>query len=849
MDSEKNLNSSSNNNNINGGVKRNLNGSSYVPERYNNNNALNQSPNSQQQISELVRLQDELTGGKEKQRFSVGDYIGMLWRGRWVILSCLLLTGAAAAYYTFSQPFVYETSMQILIDQHNDKLDPITRSGQMSNWEDPQRNLKKELQIINSTPIFEETAKRLILQRFLDSNKTTVIPIIESAETAIKPRIKNLTPEQVHKKIFTHISETLKKLITTSPSKDADIINIMTKSGDPNEAALIANVYANVYQDDNLFYSRKNAELTKEFLADRIKTTDDSLNKQEVSLKNYLENNGLPGDVDRIGDLQRSLNNLKEQQTKVSVEISSMEKKLQGNKDLISKVEPDFVNSFAASSGYKINKLQQEIADLTIQRDRLRIENPIRASNVRYMSQLKSMEEQINGLRLELNKATEEYKNSALSLLPPPKFYAQDYSPVAGLNEVKSSVVNDEIGISSMKAQLAMLNKNYNEVKSEISQIPEQTLNIGRLKRGKEGTEKMHALLGEEFQKKTIEVASTFSPVRVIEGARPNYKPISPNRILDIIIGCFVGAILGIGIVVLLAYTDSTIYSPDELEKVGLNVLTAIPLITESMLIPSKTDSITSLINGQPSPHLLTHFNPKSPVTESYRSLRTAIQFASINKTVQTLLITSSIPQEGKSTTSTNTAIVFAQNGLKTLLIDCDLRRPVEHSIFNVPKEPGLVNCLVGSVTTEEAIVKTGISNLDLLTAGTIPPNPSELIGSRRMMEVLNELKGKYDMIVIDSPPIGAVTDGVLLSTMADATVLVTRAKRTKIEYIEKTLEELERVGVKPIGSVLNDFDVSQSYGSTYKYYRYYRYYNYYGQNEEAVNRKDKRAKAAEENA
>lgn len=106
----------------------------------------------------------------------------------YIILS--LLTGAAAAYYTFSQPFVYETSMQILIDQHNDKLDPITRSGQMSNWEDPQRNLKKELQIINSTPIFEETAKRLILQRFLDSNKTTVIPIIESAETAIKPRIK-----------------------------------------------------------------------------------------------------------------------------------------------------------------------------------------------------------------------------------------------------------------------------------------------------------------------------------------------------------------------------------------------------------------------------------------------------------------------------------------------------------------------------------------------------------------------------------------------------------------------------------------------------------------------------------
>lgn len=806
---------------------------SYMPDRLSNGiNGINKNFQQQQQLSELSRLQDELVNGKEKAKFSFNDYVGMLWRGRWVILSCLLLTGAAAAYYTFSQPFVYESSMQILIEQHNDKLDPITRSNQVTNWEDPQRNLKKELQIINSTPIFEETARRLIAQRYLDTTKQKLLPIIEGVENMIKPRLKTLTPEQTQKKILTHVTETLRKLINTSPSKDADIINIATKSGDPNEAALIANVYADVYQDDNLFYSRKNAELTKEFLSDRIKTTDDSLNKQEESLKNYLEHNGLPGDVDRIGDLQKSLSNLQDEETKTKVEISSLEKKLQGNKDLVAKVEPDFVQSFAAASGYKINKLQQEIADLQIQRDRLKIENPVRASEVKFQNDLKSMENQINQLRLELNNATEDYKNSSLALLPPPKYNAQDYSPVAGLNEVKHAVINDQIGLSALKARLAMIGKNYAEIKADMLRIPEQTLSIGRLKRGKEGTEKMHALLGEEYQKKTIEVASTFSPVRVIEEARANFKPVSPNRILDIIIGCVVGTILGIGIVILLAYTDSTIYSPDELEKVGLNVFTAIPLITDDMLIPNKSEAVVTPIKAQPSPHLLTYFNPKSPVTESYRSLRTAVQFASVNKKVQTLLLTSSIPQEGKSTTSTNTAIVFAKNGLKTLLIDCDLRRPVEHSIFNLPKEPGLVNCLVGSVSLSEAISETGIPNLSILTSGTIPPNPSELIGSRKMVELLGELKQSYDMIIIDSPPIGAVTDGVLLSTMTDACVLITRAKRTKIEYIEKTLEELERVGVKPIGAVLNDFDIAQSYGSTYKYYRYYRYYNYYGQDQ-----------------
>jgi tyrosine-protein kinase Etk/Wzc len=135
----------------------------------------------------------------------------------------------------------------------------------------------------------------------------------------------------------------------------------------------------------------------------------------------------------------------------------------------------------------------------------------------------------------------------------------------------------------------------------------------------------------------------------------------------------------------------------------------------------------------------------------------------------------------------------------------------------------------VGTVPLDEAICTTKIPHLDLLTCGSIPPNPSELLGSRHMRDLLEELRGKYDTIVLDSPPTAAVTDAVLLATLADITVIVVRAHKTKIEFLQKTRDALERVFVAPLGVVLNDFDVSQSYGSAYKYYRYYKYYGYYG--------------------
>ncbi|MDW7996864.1 MAG: CpsD/CapB family tyrosine-protein kinase, partial [Bacteroidota bacterium] len=210
----------------------------------------------------------------------------------------------------------------------------------------------------------------------------------------------------------------------------------------------------------------------------------------------------------------------------------------------------------------------------------------------------------------------------------------------------------------------------------------------------------------------------------------------------------------------------------------------------------------------------------------------TALQFATVDIPHPLVVITSSIPQEGKTTTTVNVAITFAQAGYRTLLIDADLRRPSAHNVFGFGREPGLVNVLIGQLPAEQACRPTGIQNLDILTCGPIPPNPSELLGAERARELLQHMCQHYDIAFVDTPPVISVTDALVLAPLANAYVLVARANETRIEALLKAQELLERVSARIIGVVLNEFDISTTYGSYYRYYRYYKYYHYYTDSE-----------------
>lgn len=215
---------------------------------------------------------------------------------------------------------------------------------------------------------------------------------------------------------------------------------------------------------------------------------------------------------------------------------------------------------------------------------------------------------------------------------------------------------------------------------------------------------------------------------------------------------------------------------------------------------------------------LITHTDPKSPEAETFRTLRTNLYYSDLDNSLKKVLFTSAGPSEGKSTILSNLAVTVAQTGKRVLIIDGDLRKPVQHKIFEVNNLRGLTNLLVEELPIEELLKKTKIENLDILTSGPIPPNPSELLGSNRMEAFLKSIEG-YDMVFIDAPPAVAVTDSVVLSSKVDGVLLVINSKQVKIEMAQHAKEQLEKANAKILGVILNNVEYK---GDDYQYYYYY---------------------------
>lgn len=239
---------------------------------------------------------------------------------------------------------------------------------------------------------------------------------------------------------------------------------------------------------------------------------------------------------------------------------------------------------------------------------------------------------------------------------------------------------------------------------------------------------------------------------------------------------------------------------------------------------------------------LITNNDPKSPISEAFRTLRTNIQFSSIDKEIRTIVITSSKPGEGKSIVAANLAISISQEGKKVLLIDCDMRKPTVHKVFNITNIHGLTNILMGNKELSDMEHKFNgeASTLSILPSGPIPPNPSELLGSNRMKAFLEQIRLDYDMVILDSPPIGLVTDSAILSTLVDGTILVVAAGQVEVEVAKRSRELLDKVNANIIGVVLNKIPISGR--GSYKY-SYYQYDNYYGEDNITSSRKKRKSK------
>jgi len=579
---------------------------------------------------------------------------------------------------------------------------------------------------------------------------------------------------------------------------NTDIIQIIATSPDATEAALIANTTAETFIRDRIERRLNSVQQAIRWLEGQLKEEQSQLDGARIELYNFMQQYGiLDIDEHRSTKLDEELTAMKEKVRSAREKTNALKFKL----DQITKLSksPELIDTIPEALNNEIlAKLRTQ--EVTLEQESIKLSATYGSNHPNIML----IQRQLDNIRKSKREEVEKIINSI-------RFQYE-----TALSEEKS------------------LTQASDKLEKSLEDLKKKTIRYFTLKREVESGEKIYDVLLNRFKETTLaEEMSKSTNASVIQHAYVPLMPSKPNVPRVLAVGLFLGLAAGVGLAFLLEHLDNTFTKPDQVEHyLGLTFLGAVPLLT----LPQDPS-----LNGNRT--LVARVEPKSSGAEAYRALRTSILLSSADYQPQALLVTSPGKGEGKSSTAANLATVMAQAGNRVLLIDCDLRKPTLHKIFDLDRDLGLSRLLVSRELDPAAFIQqSGENGLDVLTCGPIPPNPSELLGSKKMAELIEMLRNQYDRIILDSPPLLAATDAAVLTPFIDGTVLVVRAGETRREAAQRTVRILADLNARITGIVLNQLEVRKN---GYYYYDYYYYGHYYGEEEKQEHRRGKRKSIA----
>ncbi len=731
----------------------------------------------------------------EKKEKNWQDYLFILYRRRWVWLLAFAAVLAVMAALTFTAKPVYEAKTSLLVDMEGrmqkeifDVISPLAQR---------EAALKNQAEILKSRSLALE-----VLDYLSKSAHHQYFQDLVSGDMHENRRLE--------KKI-----EYLRDNLKIQSLRGTDIIELKTTAPDPVLAASLANAYAQQYFKQSLKFTRGEISEVRQFLEMQLENIQMELKISEEALKAYKERQKVAALPDETTELVKKLVEFEGLYNEAQTDLESNLKRMEYMRSQLDERRKKLVEDISTVSSPLIVQLRSEIANL----------EAVKAS---YIAQgISAAHPKI----LEINQRVEDTKKSLInesSKIVSSELLSGD--PLAMSSDLVNKILLLEIEIHSLSAKAKALGKVVETYSFQLNLLPEKSLQLARLERQAKVSENIFVMLKEKYEEAKIKEAGQIGTVRIIDQAYPPLSPIKPKKKLNLILGTLLGFFLATSLILLIEALDTTIKTAPEIEKAGLSVLGTIPIIRDSKIWSKngKHRSKADLEELKISSHLVTHHDPKSAVSEAYRTFRTNLQFARVDGALKTILVTSPGPGEGKSTTVANLAITFSQSGFKTLLVDTDLRKPVLHSIFGVSKEPGLVHYLSGKTDIESIIKPTQIENIYLIPAGIIPPNPNELIGSLKFRQMVEEVTKGFDFVLFDSPPVMAVADATVLATIMDGVVIVISAGQSHLQTTERIVNSLKGVKAKVLGGILNKIKLEKIYGG-YPYYYYY-YHYYYGQ-------------------
>jgi capsular exopolysaccharide synthesis family protein len=731
-----------------------------------------------------------------------------------IFISILSIT----TYVTLTTQSIYQAITAVMIKESTSNAGSMVFDFGMSG---STQRLQNEIEVLNSFYLHDQ-----VVQSLIEDSSAEELALFGTRYVRKRFRLVNyfldwisqkndtlINPENMDFGHRTKVVEALRINSYVSKVRDADVLKIAVSSTDSSDAVFLANRISRTYRNLDLAGGQGELHFVLTFLDTQITKYEKRLAIVENELEQFKSDQ-------KIYALDGSANLLLKDLTDYEgiyytniAELEVTQERVDYLKGQLSDSEKALMEEITNTNNPMIVALRGKIAELEAQKVQQMVDEGWDKKSL----QARDFNRRIAEMKSKLTTITESLILSGWS----------EEDPFSASQEIFNKIVEQEVEVHSSRSRAEEYKKLVDLMSARLTDLPSQTLQYARLERDLKLNENLYLTMKQKYEESRITEAGQMGKVRILDPAIIA-KKVKPNKKLNLLLGLFLGLGLGIGYAFLREFMDNTVKAVEQLERKGLTVLGIIPDMYHQSGGDVMKKPVTNPSKGGTDfrRRLITYEDPKSPISESYRALRTNISYASADKKIKSLLVSSPQPGEGKSTTTANLAIAFAQLRKRTLLIDADLRKPVMHNVFDKSRGPGLSEYLVGKVEDISTIIHpTKVENLFIISAGGLPPNPSELLGSSRMSVLVDQLEQEWDMVLFDSPPIVAVTDASMISGEIDALALVVKAGQTDRAAVDRAIDTIRNVKSPLIGVILNGANPETLAG---KYSYYYSYYNYY---------------------
>jgi succinoglycan biosynthesis transport protein ExoP len=709
------------------------------------------------------------------------DYVKVIYKRRWIVVTTFTVVLLSVMVYTFTATPIYEAHVQILIEKENANVVNFKEAYEQNQIADDY--YQTQYKILQSRALARRTLDTLKLwddpwlnpkeDDSLTIGKVFRAPLALVAgwmggTKAIPAPLADETQRE---------SRTIDRFlaaVTVAPIRNSRLVDVKFDSPTPALSANVANAIARMYIEQNMEFKFLSSKEASDWLGQQLAGQRKLVEASEQALQRYREQNDAIALDDKQNIVVQKLADLNSAVTRAKTERISKEAMYQQLQ--ASQADPARLDTFPAIlSNNFIQQQKSELADL--QRQYAQLSEKLGDKHPEILKLKSAIQVSQNKLAGEVGKVVQSVRSEYQAAL------SQENSLVAALSQQKSEALS----------------------------MNRKGIEYGVLERDAASNRQIFESLMQRTKETGISGELKTSNIRIVDAAETPRRPASPNTRNNLLLALFGGSTLAFGLAFFFEYVDNRIKSPDELKQhLRLPFLGMVPALFDK--------AIENALIGS---------NVPNNFSESFRAIRTNLLFSSTETTGRSVVVTSTGPGEGKTLVASNLAVALAQAGQRVLIIDADMRKPRVHTVFSRAQQPGLSNVLVGNAKASDAVHKTTVPGLWVMPAGLHPPNPAELLGSKRFKDFMLSLTQHFEWIIVDTPPVMAVTDSSIVAHQASGVVFVVGCEMTSRHAAQRALDQLEQAHAKFIGAVLNRVDLQHN---SYYYSQYYRreYAEYY---------------------